>query len=503
MKKKYLYLFLLPILALTVHSCKNSFDEDVSDVAIQKGQADFSRYVALGNSLTSGYRDNALYISGQKESYPVMLATQMKYAGGGDFKVPYMNDELGGIPMVKVENKKILAVVNGSLSPVTALGNASTTLNNLYSEGPFQNMGVPGAKSFHLIVPGYGNPNKLQSQEANPYFVRFASSPESSVLSDAMLQNPTFFSLWIGNNDVLGYATSGGDGTNPITDISTFDSAYKTLVQTLTSGGAKGVVANIPDVTSIPFFTTVPYNPLSPQALTASDPKQIDKINTSYSQLNQIFEALGYPERKIVYSSTQSNPVLIKDKSIKDLSQQLSNVLISKGIPSQQANFLGKLYGQSRPANSKDYLLLTASSILGKPNQEAIKNGVPAEQSINGVTYPLEDQWVLTEVEVNQIKQATIAFNNIIKNYAEQYNLAFVDVNKLMNDLSKKSGITYDGVNYTSKFVTGGAFSLDGVHPSGRGYAFIANEFIESINKKYLSNLPKVNPNNYKGVDFP
>jgi hypothetical protein len=32
-----------------------------------------------------------------------------------------------------------------------------------------------------------------------------------------MSQKPTFFSLWIGNNDVLGYATTGGDGTDPIT----------------------------------------------------------------------------------------------------------------------------------------------------------------------------------------------------------------------------------------------------------------------------------------------
>jgi hypothetical protein len=31
-----------------------------------------------------------------------------------------------------------------------------------------------------------------------------------------MSQKPTFFSLWIGNNDVLGYATTGGDGTDQL-----------------------------------------------------------------------------------------------------------------------------------------------------------------------------------------------------------------------------------------------------------------------------------------------
>jgi hypothetical protein len=47
----------------------------------------------------------------------------------------------------------------------------------------------------------------------NPYFARFASSASTTVLADAVAQDPTF-SLWIEWNDVLGYATSGGSGRN-------------------------------------------------------------------------------------------------------------------------------------------------------------------------------------------------------------------------------------------------------------------------------------------------
>ena len=72
-----------------------------------------------------------------------------------------------------------------------------------------------------------------------------------------------------------------------------------------------------------------------------------------------------------------------------------------------------------------------------------------------------------------------------------------------MKELSQNSGIQFDGVKYTAKFVTGGAFSLDGVHLTGRGYAIIANEFIKAINGKYGSTLPNVNPNSYSGVKFP
>nr|WP_317124749.1 hypothetical protein [Chryseobacterium sp. 6424] len=63
-------------------SCDTDFDQDVSNIVVEKGSADFSKYVALGNSLTSGYRDNALYIQGQNESYPNMIAQQMMHAGG-------------------------------------------------------------------------------------------------------------------------------------------------------------------------------------------------------------------------------------------------------------------------------------------------------------------------------------------------------------------------------------------------------------------------------------
>ena len=39
---------------------------------------------------------------------------------------------------------------------------------------------------------------------ANPYFARMASSPNATVLEDAVSQNPTFFTISVmGGNDVL------------------------------------------------------------------------------------------------------------------------------------------------------------------------------------------------------------------------------------------------------------------------------------------------------------
>ena len=52
----------------------------------------------------------------------------------------------------------------------------------------------------------------------------------------------------------------------------------------------------------------------------------------------------------------------------------------------------------------------------------------------------------------------------------------------------------------TADYVTGGTFSLDGFHPSPRGYAIITNQMLGLINAKYGSNLPTVNPVDYTGI---
>ncbi|WP_297984729.1 SGNH/GDSL hydrolase family protein [uncultured Chryseobacterium sp.] len=494
MKKILVSAFAISALLFT-SSCNTDFDNDVTSIAVTSGEANFSKYVALGNSLTSGYRDGALYVDGQNESYPSMIAQQMKLAGGGDFKQPMMSDNLGGIPSVGVSNKLVLSVsASGALAPTVATGTATNTLANIYSSGPYQNMGVPGAKSYHLVAPGYGSAAGIQAGTANPYFVRFASSSTTTVLADAMAQNPTFFSLWIGNNDVLGYATTGGDGTNPITSEALFTQAYTALVTNLTAGGAKGVVANIPNVTSIPFFTTVPYNPVP------LDAASVTALNTQvFGPLIKILTAYGQGSRLQLLSAT-ANPLLLKDESLTNLSAQITGALVAAGVPATQAGLMGQVFGQARHATSADLIPLTTSSVIGTAPTSPY-----AVSPFNkyGVTFPLEDKHVLTVTEKNEVLTATAKFNTIISSAATSKGLAFVDANAKMVELSQASGIQFDGVRYTAKFVTGGTFSLDGVHLTGRGYALIANEFIKSINAKYKSNLPQVSTNSYSGVTFP
>ena len=62
------------------------------------------------------------------------------------------------------------------------------------------------------------------------------------------------------------------------------------------------------------------------------------------------------------------------------------------------------------------------------------------------------------------------------------------------------NGAFYNGGVLTSTYVTGGAFSLDGVHPSPRGYAFTANTIIDVINTTYNASIPKVDIGTYGTV---
>lgn len=433
-------------LAGLVISCKPNF----KDPKVDKGSVDASRYVALGNSITAGYADGALYYEGQQNSYANILAEQLKLIGGGEFKIPYLPAASigvggdGGAPFKLDYSTDCLGVT--SLGPVrtATVGDLSVFSSNIYaSAGPFNLMGVPGAKAITAIFPGYGNP-ALGTGNYNPFFTRIASNPATaSMLSDAEAQNPTFFTLFLGNNDVLAYALAGG-ASDFITPTANFNAAIDTLVEHLTKNGAKGVIANIPDVTSIPHFNTIPYN-----ALALTQPLA--------DQLNGLYGPLGVG----ISFHVGNNAFVIKDASA------------ALGF---------------RQIKSNELLVLTTPLDSIKCHNY-------------GSLVPIPDKYVLTETEIANIQSAVAVFNSKLKAVADAKGLAFVDVNAFM--ANAKDGIVYNGIDINAQFVKGGAFSLDGIHLTPLGNALLANEFIKSINAKYGSSIPQVDASKYRGVKFP
>lgn len=509
MKAKYIWLLLLFVGFTACQSDDDATTPMEPAVELTAGSANFSKYVSLGNSLTAGFMDNALFIAGQQASMPSILAQQFALVGGGAFTQPLMNDNFGGMAIggTRILDPRLVTTGGGPVPLESVIGPIEPTTDLLLNNptGPFNNMGVPGARSFHLLAPGYGALANFPAA-ANPYYIRMASSSNATVLGDALAQAPTFFSLWIGNNDVLGYATSGADGSSPLTDIATFTGAYNAIVGALGQTGAQGLIANIPDVTAIPYFTTVTHDPL--ESTNPAFAAQIDALNAAYAPLNAAFAFLGVPERQVVFASEGNSPVVIHDESLPNIAAQLAPVLQGGGLDPLTAGLLAAQYGQSRQATPNDLLVLPSASEIAALNEEYFNNlvllGVPPQQAgqlaVNGLTFPLEDKFVLLPSEQIEIKAATDAFNAVIEGAATAGGYAFLDANALLNQLST-TGLPSGNFIFTSDLVLGGVFSLDGVHPNSRGYSVIANESLKAIDLAYGSTFEAsgnlVDPGNY------
>lgn len=516
--KKYFNYIALPALAFGLVACEPDFDNDIiEDAVFTNGGADFSNYVAVGNSLTAGFADNALYITGQDNSYPNIMAQQFSLAGGGSFSQPLVSDNLGGLTLGGVQitpNRFVLATdADGNPGPAVLSGTPTTDITNILT-GPFNNVGVPGAKSFHLVAPGYGNVAGVQAGLANPYFARFASSPNATVIEDAVASNPTFFSLWIGNNDILSFATSGGAGmdqtgnldpstygSNDITDPSVFAQVYSQEVAALVGTGAQGALVNIPDVTSIPFFTTVPSQAIPLDETTAAT------LNAVFGAYNTqvlptlvgggVITAEEAAARQINFNAG-ANFITIQDEDLTDISPFIGGLVDP---------ITAQLLSQLRQTTNEDLIPLTTAGVLGTIDEDfvafLVSQGVPLEQAglqaISGVSRPLQDQFVLTTQEQLLITTAQAQFNATIQGLADANGLAFVDARSALQNVAN-GGVAFSGGILSSEFVTGGAFSLDGVHPSPRGYAFTANAIINAINSTYGSTIPGVDIGNFATV---
>ena len=500
--------YLLPLVGLLFINCSKEEPIDTTNnnnnqtITYSSGTADFTNYVALGNSLTAGYSDGALFKDGQADSFSNILAGQFALAGGGDFNIPYMADNLGGATLAGtpiLNNRMILSFATGSPAPLVLSGTPATEITN-HLDGPFNNMGVPGAKSYHLLAPGYGNVQGVALGLANPFFARFASSATTTVIADAIAQQPSFYTLWIGNNDVLGYATAGGAATNQkgnldpstyggsdISDPNVVAGAIQGMVQALNAVGAHGAIANVPDVTSAPFFTTVPHNPIPLDAATAA------AVNQAYAAYNgglqAAYQALsGFPglftaeelaARTINFEAGLTNAVVIEDESLTDLGA---------------INPAFAALPQYRQATAEDLLVLTSQNIIGTLADPS------NPLSVNGVAIPLADKWVLTPSEQEEISTAITAINTAIAGIAQANGLALIDTNGFFTDAASNGVQLSDGSVVTATYGAGGLFSLDGIHPSPRGNAIVSNLFIKAINEKFGADLPEVNPLNYKAL---
>lgn len=446
-----------------------SCDPEIEAPAINKGNLDLTKYIAVGNSLTAGFSDNGLYREGQLSSYPNILANQFIQVGGGDFVQPLFGEaQRNGSGYLR------LAALSANGIPVLAGVTTELALRNsnptapLYTKftDPVNNLGVPGIRVSDIKIAGYG------STQGNPFFERITpdNAATQTYLQRVAASSPTFFSNWLGNNDVLGYATAGAFA-NTLTDENTFSANYSELINALTANGAEGIVATIPDVTGIPFFTTV--GPTLKGLLQAgSVPGMVALTGKGNSRIPFATTSIKSPAGGTLLFTLTAAPYVPllgqpTGKYWRDLSKQ--------AFPGDPLGLVKVLVG----------LQIDTTKAFG------VSIGNPWPSAL-----------LLDDAEQAEVKSATILFNNIIKNQAQTKNLAVFDAFDFFNKI-QGNGLMLNGIVHSPAFITGNIFSLDGVHPTPRGYAIIANEMIKATNAKYNASIPTADITQYRAVLFP
>lgn len=474
------------------------------------GSLDFSNYVALGNSLTAGLMDAALYTDGQNNSFPNILAQHLQRVEGieiGDFNQPDINAVNGfnisrnditnpleapfGRFKLRIDPPGPVAVEGGD--PILPYEGDRATLNNF---------GVPGMRVIEAVVPGYG--------QSNPFFGRFASSPAASVLGDAVAAQGTFFTVWLGGNDVLSWATAGGaapdgeespeaQGTNPstLTSIASFREAYQAVINGMLSvGGSEGVAITIPPVTLLPFFRAVAFNPITLDTTNATD------LNTGYTIYNDglaaaqalnLIDSAEAAKRRIAFAPGDGNAVVMIDEGLMplDISPALNLPAGSVVLP------------PLRQTDSTDLLPFTIASNLGQPVISA-----EGDTTFFGLSSPAGDAFVLTQSEQFRLLTRTATFNGIIAQIVASTGgrVALLDINPLFADIAGlqpaqaealglgaaaaadadgQRGLIADGINLQPDFSPNGIISTDGIHPNPRGHAIVANAIVNTINESF------------------
>jgi lysophospholipase L1-like esterase len=203
-------------------------------------QTNFSRYVSIGDSLAAGVESNSLVETHQLRSVPALIARQ---AGAADFQQPLVSE-----PGIPPELTLVTLVPAPFVAPKAATAGAP---KNAALGRPYNNLAVPGATVNDAL-------NTLTDAGGSHDLVLRGRGTQ---VQQALSLGPTAITLWIGNNDVLGAAVRGRvvEGVT-ITPAATFRALYSQVVAALKTSGAFIVAANLPDVSAIPFVTTIkPY----------------------------------------------------------------------------------------------------------------------------------------------------------------------------------------------------------------------------------------------------
>ena len=369
----------------------------------------FQSYVALGNSITAGFQSAGINDSTQKQSYAVLLAAAMQTR----FAYPALTMPGCPPPLNNLLTQSRVTLKGDSASTGTTCrfrvpGSVTSVLNNV---------AVPGVTSFDPTAP--------VGPAASALTQLFLGG--KTMVMKALDAQPTFATVWIGNNDVLGPGTSGLIGT--ATPLDVFRRNYDIIVRDLVAGapGLKGVLIAVAQVPNVPLM---------------------------------------------IPAAAFTNPAVLGAAS------QVAGRAVSLDPVTCAGTGLGSLI---------DFQYLAA--IRARP--AGFPGTIFCSPISGGGQTDLGDFLVLDPTETASLTTLISGYNSYIKAKADSVGFAFFDPNPLLAGLKASGAVPVfpNLTSVTQPF--GQFFSLDGVHPSAAAHILIADSLVAVINAKYGTTLVK------------
>ena len=508
------------------------------------GSADFTKFSAIGGSYVAGFTDGTLYTNGQKNSLAAIIANQINYTRSADAQAAYKFNQ----PDINSDNGYINAGADGVAGTADDNGrmflgtSASTGETGLYFKQPgdpvaiqtpyagdkiaLNNFAFGNSVLGHFLSTETGGPNPLHPL-FNPFYARFGAAGSASPIAQFLGTAPSFWMAWLGASDFVGYAAKGGDVAQaPKPDGATLSAYWGQALTAMISSNqvAKGIVGTVPDILALPYFNFIASDAIPLDAATATALNT--QLGGGFNQLISAAAANGLgvtaaeaTQRQLVWKEGQNN-LLMNDSSLTDLFPVWSNLVTAGVLSADDLNgntipdAIEPLmpYRYARMATANDKAVLAAQGVLGLPNTAPGVNPPP----VWGVSWPLSDEHVLTATELVEFETARATLNagikakvkelneNVVINSAGLNRLAMVDLDGTYAAWATNSPLSENGVVVTYDFAPPtGMWSFDAVHPNARGYALLANKWIDAINAHFGSTIPKAQVGWYPGPALP
>ena len=335
----------------------------------QRGSADFTTFVAIGDSYGAGYANNSLNERHQQFSWPAIIAKQAGLRLCGPTATA--TEHCFAQPLVSYPGIGPEMVLTSLAPTIVTLPGSGTPFMTTFGR-PYNNLSIPGATVRDV--------NTITGREQNPTrgverLAQFILRGLGTEVDQAIALHPTFIAIWIGGNDFLGAATSGTPAL--LTSVDDFRTQYNAMLDRLTAGAPNAgmVVGNLPTTPNVPYLTTIPR----------------------------------------VVVDLQRRPVLGPDGAPIPLIYTAANGQVA---PIPAGSFV-LLHAQTK--------LQTG---VGFP---AFLRAVPPFNQLPGVGTPLADTDVLTGDELTAITNRVTEFNGIIQTAATQRNIPVADIRGLFD----------------------------------------------------------------------